>query len=124
MGRVNLNHSRRTNFLFCSYWIRDERNSTGTAEEWIYNNKPSGNFWAKQLQVKVNQENILNGVWLGDKNFRTIETDDDVNDLTRGSLIKMKGKLWYVTNVQAQLHAKESQFDNEEHYRYIISLEA
>ena len=122
MGRVDLFHSRRTNYYKCQYWIRDERAQTGSPSEWILYNQPSGSFYAKPVSVKSNQMNVINGVWAMDNNHITLETDDHVDEISRGCVIKYDDQLWLVESVQKEIHLKESEFSKHTDYKYTISL--
>lgn len=122
MGRVDLFHSRRTNYHKCEYWIRDKRTASGTPSQWVLYNQSSGFFYAKPLSVKSTQMNVVNGVWALDNNHITLETDDDVIDIDRGCIVKFDEQLWLVEAVQREIHNKESEFCKHIDYKYIISL--
>lgn len=122
MGRVDIYHSRRTNYHKCFFWIRNERRQVADLNQLVYKDKPSGSFYARETTPITNQENIVQGAWLGDRNFITIVTDDDIEDLTRGSVVKYKDKLWMVDSVQSKEHTKESEFSKKSHYTYYINL--
>ena len=121
-GRVDLFHSRRSNFAECLYWIRDERDSIGTPEQWILNKVASGKFYAKPIQTKSSSMQNVNGVWALDENHATIETDDHIDDICRGSLVRYNNTLWMVENIQKSVHIKESQFAKYEDYKFVLSL--
>lgn len=122
MGRVDLFHSRRANYHKCEYWIRDERTASGTPSQWITFNQSSGWFYAKPLSVKSTQMNVINGVWATDDNRITLETDDDIDDISRGSIVKFDEKLWIVEAVQREIHNKESEFCKHIDYKYVLAL--
>lgn len=122
MGRIDLFHSRRTNYHKCRYWIRDERNKTGNPSQWILMNQPSGSFYAKSISVKSTQMDVINGVWSNNKNRITLETDDDVDNLERGCIVEYNNELWLVEANQRQEHVKESEFAKHIDYKHIISL--
>lgn len=122
MGRVDLFHSRRTNYHKCEYWIRDERTASGTPSQWVTYNQSSGTFYVKPVSVKSTQMDVVSGVWAIDKNRITLETDDEVTDIDRGCIIKFDDQLWLVEAVQREIHNKESEFSKHIDYKYIISL--
>lgn len=122
MGRVDLFHSRRTNYSRCGYWVRDERNQSGSPSQWVLYNQPSGFFYAKPVSVKSNQMNVVNGVWALDSDHVAIETDDEVTDISRGCIVEYAEELWLVESVQRQAHWKESEFSKHQDYKYTISL--
>lgn len=122
MGRVDLFHSRRTGYVDCKFWIRDERNQSGSPQQWVLYNQPSGIFHAKPVSARDNQMNVINGVWALDRNHITIETDDDVPDLTRGCLVEYCDELYLVETSQGIPHLKELEFNKHPDYKYVISL--
>lgn len=123
MGSVDLFHSRRARYIRCKYWIRDERDASGAPSEWVLYNQPSGIFYAKAISAKTTQMDAINGVWAVDRDYLTLETDDDVDGLSRGSIVDKNGELWIVdSNPQQKIHVKESEFSKHEHYLTIIPL--
>lgn len=122
MGRVDIFHSRRINYHICPYWIRDERDSSGSPQEWVLFNQPSGKIHARPVSPHSNRMNQLNQVWALDTNSTVLETDDDADELSRGCLVKYDDELWLVESVQKQPHLKESEFSKHTHYKYTISL--
>lgn len=121
-GTVDLFHSRRTNYAKCRYWIRDERDQSGSPQQWVTYNQPTGSFYAKPSSTKTNQMNVINGVWALDDNHITVETDDHVDGMNRGCLVEYDGELWLVDNVQKQVHNRESEFCRRNDYKYFISM--
>lgn len=122
MGTVDLFHSRRTNYIECRYWVRDERKSIGDASKWIMENTESGRFYARELSPKYNQMNQAANVFAFDKNSITIETDDHIDNISRGCIVEYNGELWIVDIVQCKVHRKESEFNKELDYKYTINL--
>lgn len=122
MGRIDLFHSRRVNYSKCAFWVRDERNQSGSPQQWVLYNQPSGHFYAKPVSVKSNQMNVVNGVWALDSNHIAIETTDNVPDISRGCLVQYASELWLVESVQKNIYQRESEFCKELSYRYTISL--
>ena len=122
MGRVDLFHSRRTNYHKCEYWIRDESNMAGSSSEWIVHNMVSGKFYAKQVRPLINRMNNIAGVWSVDMNETALFTEEDVDDLTRGSVVRFQGELWIVNSVQKTEHLKESEFRRKMDFSYTIEI--
>ena len=121
-GRVDLFHSRRANYERCDFWLRDERNRTGTPSEWIRFNKPAGSFYARPVNPKSQSMDVVNGVWALDGERVAIETDDDVEDLCRGCWVRYQGQIWIVESVQRTQHHKESEFAWRPDWRYTVSM--
>ena len=122
MGRVDLFHSRRTNYATCPYWVRDERNSAGSPETWVVERQPTGFFHAKPINARSTRMDVVNGVWATDASELALETDDEVHDISRGSVVEYDGVLWIVQSVQRVTHLKESEFAKRADYRYTLAL--
>ena len=122
MGRIDLFHSRRTNYFKCEFWVRDERTRTGDASKYVYENKSSGWFYARPITSKSNQVNTVNGVWFLDRDHIALETDDEIQDLKQGCIVKYDEALWLVEMVQCEIHLKESEFSKHTDYKTTISL--
>lgn len=122
MGRVDVYTSRRTGYRKCPFWIRDERDSKGTPSQWVLQNMESGHFYAKPSVAKTNRMDPVTGVWGIDSNRVTIETNDHIDDLSRGCLVKYDGELWLVEMVQSIPHLKEMEFAKHSCKTTIISL--
>ena len=122
MGTVDIFYSRRTSFAECRYWIRDERNAIGNVSEWILKHQPSGTFWAKEISPQYNQFNQVGSNFAFDRNGITLECEDDLRDLVPGSIVMYNGHAWWVDNVQREIHRKESEFNVDINYKYIITL--
>ena len=122
MGTVDIFHSRRTCYAQCTYWIRDERDSVGNSSEWILKHTPSGIFLAKEVSPHYNQHNQIGNGYIFDKNGITLESDDDLSEIVTGCIVLYNGKTWFVDNVQKEIHRKETEFNVEIDYKYIITL--
>ncbi len=122
MGNIDIYHSRRSNYAECVYWIRDESVAIGDLNQWIMQNKPKGVFYAREVNALYNQANPQANVFMVDKNVIALETDDDIDDISRGCVVLYNGKAWIIDNVQKKLHRKESEFDIEQHYKTVLNI--
>lgn len=122
MGNIDIYHSRRTKYEKCWYWVREEKAVIGNLDKWILQNKSNGSFYAKEVNPMYNQENQLANVMLVDKNVIALETDDDIDEVSRGCVILYDGHPWIVDTVQKILHRRESAMSNVKHYKYILSI--
>lgn len=122
MGTVDLFHSRRTCFAECKYWIRDERDSVANASQWVLKHTPSGTFYAKEISPQYNQFANVGNNFMFDKNTITLECDDDISDISKGCIVLYNGKAWIVDDVQKSIHRKESEFNIDIDYKYVITL--
>ena len=122
MGNIDIYHSRRTNYAECVYWVRDESVAIGDLNQWILKTKSNGVFYAREVNAIYNQANPQANVFMFDKDVIALETDDDVDDLSRGCVVLYNGKPWMVVDVQRKIHRKESEFDTEQHYKVIVNI--
>lgn len=122
MGSIDIYHSRRTNYAECYYWNRNESDRVGDASNWIVNNAPSGSFYAKEISPQYNQQQQISNAFLYDANTISLQTDDDIEDMKRGCIVKYNNDVWMVESIQKQPHRKESAMCIDIEYRYIISL--
>lgn len=121
-GTVDIFHSRRTNYQEVIFWIRNQQEAKENPEKWILTKQPSGTFYCKEVTPSFNQFNTNSGVYGYDKDSITLETDDDINEISRGSVILYNGRPWIVNDVQRLIHKKESEFNSELDYKYIINI--
>lgn len=122
MGTVDLFHSRRTCFAECKYWIRDERNAVGTADQWVLQHTPSGTFYAREISPQYNQFGQVGNRFSYNKDGITLESDDDLHEIKVGCLVLYNGHAWIVDNVQREIHRKETEFNVDVDYKYIVSI--
>ena len=120
---INLYHSRRGHFRPCKWFKRDERNSVADLSTLVYNTLPSGVFYAKEITPISNQKDQTNNVFMYDKNFVTLETSDNVEELKSSDIVLYRNEKWIVTDVQAQIHNKETEYcQNNRGDIFIIGL--
>lgn len=122
MGTVDLWHSRRTYFAECKYWIRDQRESIANINQWVLQHTPSGTFYAKEVSPHYNQFNQVGNGFVFNRDGITLESDEDLQDITVGSIVLYNGKAWWVDNIQKEIHRKESEFNVDIDYKYIITI--
>lgn len=117
---IDIYHSRRGHFWKCTYWVRDLSNKHDW-NEWVLKEEPSGIFFAKQDgQLTKNKSDVMN-VMLVDSHNVNIVTNDHIDDLIKGSLVKFNDLIWLVDSITQQVHLKESQF-GKGHYTSYIAL--
>jgi hypothetical protein len=66
--------------------------------------------------------NVAGGVFASDKNTIVLESDDDLHEISRGCIVLYNGRPWMVDNVQSEIHRKETEFNIEMDYKYIVSI--
>lgn len=116
---IDIYHSRRSNFRKCSYFLPTENRRL---DEYVQKSRPQGTFYAKEVNSLSNQQNVVNNAIILDRNMVTLETDDIVNDLVRGSIVLYLNQVWIVDNTQQEVKIKESEFNSEIRATTYISL--
>lgn len=116
---IDIYHSRRTNFVKCYYYKRDEK--VNDLSKYVLTKKPEGIFYARLYSPNSRQNQDVVNTFRFSENSLTIVTEDDVNDLVENNVVLYNGKAYVVINVQRELHLKESQYGGE-HYTTYISL--
>lgn len=118
---IDIYHSRRTNFRKCKWWQRTRENDI---KRYILENRPVGEFYAKEISPLSNQQNQLGNMIMLDKNIVMLETYDDCNGISENCVVEYLNKIWFVDSVQTSIHIKETEFSNEVHGTWTISLRA
>ena len=116
---IDIYHSRRTNFVKCYYYKRD--NNINDLAKYVLLAKPEGHFYAKLYSPNTRQNQDIANTFRFSENSLTIITEDDVKDLVENSVVLYNGKAYVVVTVQREIHLRESQFGGE-HYTTYISL--
>lgn len=108
-GSFDLWGSRRVNFEYCEWYERDEK-ATKDLSKLVYNKAPSAVFYAKETSAESRQKQELGGLFLGDESTIQIVTQDDVEGIKGGDLVKFRGQMWHVSATQATEVHKQGQF--------------
>lgn len=116
---IDIYHSRRTKYRKCYYWLR---NNKEPVENLVHNVSPTGFFYAIEDSIISKQNNNINGNVLFDKDTVVLKTDDDIEDITQNCIVKYKNENWFVVDVQAELHIKETEFGEELHATRWLTL--
>lgn len=117
---IDIYESRRTYYKKCAYYTRDIKNYE--LSEYVLNNKPDGYFYAKESQNRNNRQSPINNAFVFSADNTVIETRDDIDNIKAGCVVVFRGYNWYVDSVQMEIHNKESEFSNEIHATYYLSL--
>lgn len=119
-GYVDFFVSRRDNFDECEYWVRKESDNPNHL---VYNDRgPDGYFDAKISNPENFGTDVIGGVFMFDINSLMIETNDDVHMLRANDVLKFRGNMYIITDIQKLPLRKNNQYTNELAYRYYISL--
>ena len=107
VGGINLRTSRRVNFNKCAYWNRKDKDVD--KEEYAHNNAVNGYFYAKEVSPITKNKNVVNGLFMVDRNQTTLYTTDRIN-IESGDIVKYNDDLWRVVDIQEVPIKKQSQF--------------
>ena len=108
-GSFDLWGSRRINFEYYEWYERDEK-ATKDLSKLVYKSKPTAIFYAKEISAESRQKQEFGGLFLGDESTIQIATQDDVEGIKGGDLVKFRGQMWHVTGTQATEVHKQGQF--------------
>lgn len=119
---LDLFQSRNTYHEYCRYWNRDERDIYDNSEL-AQKRVPSGHFWAKEIASHVNEDQVVAGVFLFEKNTITIKSPDDLSSIKANDVIEFRGEIWRVDNIQKkQFKIQSNEFSipsKVSHYWYL-----
>ena len=116
---IDLFHTRRTKFEKVLYFNEAPNRDL---EVWVLNNKPTGVIYCQPVQNRNTQNNPVNNVVMYDKDSAVLLTSDHCEDIDVKSIILFRGHVWMVSEVSKELHLKESQFSNKEHFDTYIYI--
>ena len=118
----DLFQSRRNYNEPCRWWSRNE-NEEYDEDEYVYKRVPSGSFFAKEVNAETDDNNIIGGVFMVDRNSVTIASPDNLDGIKDRDWIEYQGELWRVDNIQkrkARMQNSEFAADrNVSHYWYL-----
>lgn len=118
---IDIYHSRRGKFQRCVYWLRDTSKNIDR-NKFVLENEPTGTFYAKIVNNIINEAKQVQNAMLFDRDTVTIETNDDILDIKKGSLVKFLDEIWFVENASFMPHNKESEFSNKLHTTTYLNL--
>lgn len=122
MGNFDFYYSHRGMFALCQWWERNESAIIGDLSEWILKNRPSGSFYAKEVSQNSNQKDVNSGVYAYDVNQITLQSHDDIEGISRGCIVQYQGRPHLVESVNREIHLKQSEFNKNATYVWIINL--
>lgn len=114
--------SRRNYNEPCKWWSRNE------GEEYdedvlIHKRVPTGTFWAKEISPETDDNNIIGGVFMVDRDAVTIVSPDNLFGIKDRDWVEYQGEIWRIDNVQkrkARMQNSEFAADrNVSHYWYL-----
>lgn len=121
MAGIDMHHSRRGMFNLCAFWVRDE-SGVGNSDEYIYKTKPTGYFYAKEERAEYDDTGTIMGAFMVHQHSILLRSNDDLTGITKNSLVRYRGNIWRVDNVQKETIIKESQYLNKPKYYWYIQI--
>ena len=106
-GCIDLWESRRDLFDLCEYWHRDDKH--GNLAEFVQNKKCDGCFYAREETPKTEGKQNGVGAFMYDASSVTLKTVGHL-DLKAGDVVRHRGSLWRVEDVQERREDRETQF--------------
>jgi len=126
--------SRRNYFNECWYWCRTkddiERDVDLTTivyvdeelNEMIYERSPNGSFMATESSSYSSDNQIVGGTFMFDEHFVTLETNDNIQELSQNDIVIFDNNVWRVTNITKIKKKKQNQYSKFPSYKTYISL--
>lgn len=126
--------SRRRHFNECMYWCRTEEDIERDIDlmtivyvdsdlnELCYERSPNGEFSATEINDYTSDNNIVAGSFMFDENMVTLETNDDVSEISQNDLVAYDGHVWRVTSISKRKKKRQNQFSRFPAYTTYLSL--
>lgn len=111
-GSVDLWQSRRANFEKCEWWKRDNE-ATKDLSKFVLSKKRQGYFYATEANSQSFKNSQYGGVFMSRETNITLKTNDDVDEIQEGDIVRYSNALWRVTDVQVSEIHKQKQFLDE-----------
>ena len=120
---LDLWQGRRNKFIDCVYWSQVIDSKVAKFSELVYEKQPNGFFKASIVGNYTEESQTLENMYMYKKVTVVIETKDDVKQLERNDIVKMKGELYRVVDINRTPITKQEQFLNDPiSYTTYISL--
>ena len=103
----------------CKYWVRDDDAKDLT--EYVYENKPSGTFYAKRITAQDYKKLVINNAFMFDDSLVTLYSKGQIN-LKESDIVEFKGELWRVQDCQSKQIDKNTQFMSRPDYVSYIRI--
>ena len=115
---IDLRQSRRNKFIKCEYWSQITDPNVAKFSELSYEKQSKGIFYASLVGNYTEENQTMENAYMFKKVTTVIETTDDVRDLERNDMVKMKGEMYRVTSVDRKPVSRQEQFLNDEYISY------
>ena len=88
----------------------------------IYERSPNGSFMASEINSYDTNNQVVANSFMFDQNFATLQTNDDVSELSINDLVVFDNEVWRVSSISKQKKKKQNQFSKFVYYKTFISL--
>jgi hypothetical protein len=119
---IDLRQGRRNKFITCIYWSKITDPNIAKYSELSYENQATGSFKASVVGNYTEENQTLENVYMYKKITVVIETKDNVKELDINDIIKMKGEIYRVVDINRTTVQKQEQFLNDEYMSYITYI--
>lgn len=94
----------------CKWWSRNETDQYDNSEL-VYKRIPSGEFFAREVSPQMENNNIISGTFLFEKDTITIETPENLQGIKPNDYIMYQDEYWIVVDVQSrQVRQQQTEF--------------
>ena len=118
----DLFQSRRNYNEPCKWWSRNESDDYDE-DVYVYKRIPTGTFFAKEVNAETDDNNIIGGIFMIDRDSVTIVSPDNLDGIKDRDWVEYQGNIWRVDSVQkrkARMQNSEFVSDrNVSHYWYL-----
>lgn len=120
---IDLWQGHRNKFIKCEYWSQIKDKNIGKFSELIYEKQPNGFFKASIVGNYTEESQTLENAFMYKKVTVVIETKDNVKELERNDIVRMKGEIYRVVDLNRTPISKQEQYLNDPiSYTTYISL--
>ena len=96
---IDLWQGHRNKFIKCEYWSQIKDKNIGKFSELIYEKQPNGFFKASIVGNYTEESQTLENAFMYKKVTVVIETKDNVKELERNDIVRMKGEIYRVVDL-------------------------
>lgn len=121
-GSRDLFTSSRIYFNRCPYWCVDEEWLEMHPNEIAIKKKPTGYFNAKEESPFRTSNQIVGGAFMFERNDLTISTEDDIYDIKENDILKFRGEIYRISDIQRQPKLKQTQYSNRPSCKTFLTL--
>ena len=116
---IDIYHSRRDKYKVCQLFGKCDN---GALDEYVVKNKPIDTFFAREVTNRDIIGQNIQGSFYTTRNTVMLETTDEIRQILEGFVVLYMGQTWVVDSVRQEIHQKETEFSNCNHYTTYINI--